>query len=338
MIADRPGPSRPCPQGRPHLTALATAFCGLLATLPVQAATYNVAPSVTGQSELMPPALLAEMPCGGACSYTTASTVAMDDGYTLTPGGPRAKAWPTAFTTSMPAIGAVAEELVSWAGYGGATLDGGNVGVRQRAAVDFDGVNYVGAAPRRTSVQSWRSGSGFSTTSVAVRLNVPASGPMRTFVQFTVPTLVRQGQNASYVGGPSQFQTIQTAAARLQGRAAVDVMVDGLPVWSSASHVLLPQRIRTVDKQAFELHWDMPLGSDKVTLYLGSLPAGSRHVVAVVVRSELRVDAQTCHADSEFGVSYLRCHSRIEGLTLPSVQVAGPIVSFHVPDIRIFSR
>lgn len=338
MFADRSHPSTHCPRGTMAWSALVTALCGLLAAAPAQAATYNVSASVTGQSELMPPSLLAELPCGSACSYTTTSTVAIDDGYTLTPSEPRAKAWPTAFTSSLPSFGGLTEDLDTWAGYGSATTDGGLIGVKQRAAVDFETINYTAAAPRRVNVQTWRSGSGTSATSVAVRLAVPASGSMRTYVQFAVPTRVRSGQNANYVGGPSGDQSFQSAAARLQGRAAVDLYVDGLPVWSSESHVLLPQRLRTTDKEPFELHWDKALGSDKVTLYLGSLPAGSQHTVALVIRSDLRVDAQTCHANSEFGVSYLRCHSRIEGLTLPSVVVDGPFVKYHVPDFRVFSR
>lgn len=338
MFADRSRPSTPCKRGPLAWPAWVTALCSLLPAALVQAATYNVSASVTGQAELMPPALLAEVPCGSACSYTTTSTAAMDDGYTLTPGELRTNAWPTAFTASLPSFGAVTDDLETWAGYSNATTDGGSIGVKQRAAVDFDSVNHISAAPRRVNVQSWRSGSGTSATSLAVRLAVPASGSMRTFVQFAVPTLVRSGQNAKYVGGPDETETIQTAAARLQGRAAVDLYVDGLPVWSSESHVLLPQRLRTANKEPFELKWDKALGSDKVTLYLGSLPAGSQHTVSLVMRSDLRVDAQTCHSDAEFGVSYLRCHSRIEGLTLPSVVANGYFVKLHAPDFRVYSR
>ncbi len=317
----------------------------LSATLapPARAASVNVSESVLGVSQLWPAVIAGSspVPCGSACQYVITSSTGLDGSHTLTPGPYTAHAWPPVFGASLPGIGAVDEAgTLPPPANGTDTLDGGSLGVKRRAAVDFAWQPVLGGS-RKMSVQTWKSGSGANVVGIAIRINTPSSGAQKTYLEFDVPVLARGWRDAYYVGGPSGYQPISTDPKRVQTRSAVDVYVNGLPVWSSQSNHLRPQRDN--DSQDIQLlQWGPKLEDDKVTLFLGTLPAGSTRTVTMLIRTDLRVDAPTCKHDTEYSVGYERCHVQMESLTLPAQTVVsggGPyqFISYK-PSINVYTR
>ncbi|WP_326539785.1 hypothetical protein [Pseudorhodoferax sp.] len=313
-------------------------------TAPALAATINVSQLVTGTAEATPTYLPGSIinACSSACRYVNVASAGASTAYDITPGPYVVGAWPPAWGSAVPGLASVDETLAITPPSGGQTMDGGATGVLRRAEVRFDFMPLVGSV-RRMAVQTWKTGSGASVVSYGIRLVTPPGNARRTYLEFVLPTATRGWQEAYYVGGPSGYQPFYTTPERLQTRQAVDVYVDGLPVWSSASNLLLPKRFNPPYSQRLRLDWDRPLtGGDTTTLFLGTLPAGQSYALTVVLRTDLRIEAPTCKNDSEYGVSYQRCHSQVEALSLPARSTGvttGPYqVTTYKPDLRVYTR
>ena len=320
----------------------AAAALPVLAAGPAAAASFNVSQLVTGVAQGWPlylPGSPAAVPCGSDCQYVTTSVTGMSNSYTQTPAPYTAGAWPPVYAGSQPGVAAVSEALAVALPPAGQVLDGDSLGVQQASEVRFDSLLLLNTV-RRIAVQSWKTGSGASGVSHGLRINTPAAGPKRTYLEFRVPALLTAWVVPKKLGGPSGFEWVYTEAERLQTRAAVDVYVDGLPVWSSAVHQLQPQRWGA-DLNPLRVAWGQPLADDLVTLYLGQLPAGSSRTVAVVMRVESRIDAPDCVSAASYGTTYRRCYALREGMTLPakSVVVSGPYSYIaHKPDLQVYTR
>ena len=328
-----------------HFRTRAAAAAAALAWLaaPAGAASFNVSQLVNGSAEPWP-FLLPGTPavdCGANCLYVNSAAAGMSNAYDLTPGPYVVGAWPPAYAGSVPGLAAVEESLAVPLPNNGQVMDGGGIDVFQRANVEFAWQPLLGGK-RQMAVQTWKTGSGASTVSYALRVQTPAAGARRTYLEFRVPELRRGWSWAYYVGGPSGQQPIYTEPARLQSRSAVDVYVDGLPVWSSESNALRPKRFNPQGLNPLILDWDQPFGDDTVTLFLGTLPAGSARSVAVVLRTDLRTEAPTCKSDSDgYGTTLQRCHGQREAISLPADSVAsgGPFsfISYR-PAVRVYTR
>jgi hypothetical protein len=322
---------------------LAASALGATLAPPARAASYfDVSQLVLGATQLTPvlPGSV-PVPCGSACQYVITSSAGLDSSYTPEPGPYMANAWPPVFGTSLPGIGTVDETgTLPPPANGTDTLDGGSLGVNRRSAVDFSSQPVLSGS-RKMSVQTWKSGSGASVVGIAIRINTPSSGSKPTYLEFDVPVLARGFRDAYFVGGPSGDQPIYTDPKRAQTRSAVDVYVNGLPVWSSQSNHLRPRRDN--DSQDVQLlQWGPKLEDDKVTLYLGRLPAGSTRTVTMLIRTDLRVDAPTCKHDTEYSVGYERCHVQMESLTLPAQLISSSSGQFqfvsYKPSINVYTR
>lgn len=317
----------------------------LLGTLPLDAALaasfHNVSMLVTGTAEPTPLIWVGAptYACGTACLYVNSASTGMTNAYTMTPGPFTVGTWPPLYGTGVPGLASVFETLaVAPPNDPNTTQDGGSIGVHQRSKVEYDWQPVLGGV-RQMSVQTWKTGSGASAVSYAIQLTTPNNHlPRRTYLEFSVPELTRGWQYAGYVGGPSGNQPITTSPKRVQTRAAVDVYIDGLPVWSSESNLLIPQRFDPPYDQQIKVQWGPALAADKVTLFLGTLPAGSTRTVAMVIRTDLRVDAPTCHNDTEWGQTSQRCHSQLEALSLPSVTENNGYYFQFKPDFKITTR
>ncbi|NRF71838.1 hypothetical protein HLB44_33115 [Aquincola sp. S2] len=336
----RTQPSAQPPACRRLPALLGALVVGALPLAPALAASFhNVSMIVTGNPEHTPIILnnTPVHPCGTACRYVNSASTGMSNSYTLAPSPYTVGAWPPVYGTSVPGLASVFEELAVAPPSGSATVqDGGNIGVRQRSKVEYDWQPLLGGV-RELSVQTWKTGSGASTVSYAIQLTTAKDLPRRTYLEFTAPVLTRSWQYAGYVGGPSGNQPMTTEPNRVQTRAAVDLYIDGLPVWSSESNLLIPRRFNPPYDQQIFVKWGQPLGDGKVTLFLGTLPAGSTRTIAMVIRTDQRVDATTCHNDSEYGTTYQRCHSQLEALSLPSVNTGSGYFEFK-PDFKITTR
>jgi len=331
------------PARRRVRTLLGTA--ALLGALPLDAtwaaSLYNVSLLVTGTAEPTPLIVLNQpiYSCGAACLYVNSASTGMDNAYTMAPGPFTVGVWPPVYGINVPGVASVAETLaVAPPVDPGTVQDGGSIGVQQSSKVQYDSLPLLGGV-RRLGVQTWKTGSGAAAVSYAIQLTTPNNNlPRRTYLEFSVPELARSLQYASYVGGPSGNQPITSKPKRLQTRAAVDLYVDGLPVWSSESNLLVPQRFVPPYDQQITVKWGQPLAADKVTLFLGTLPVASSRTIAMVIRSDLRVEAPTCHNTTDFGVTSQRCHSELEALSLPSVNENNGYTFQFKPDFKIYTR
>lgn len=296
---------------------------------------HNVSQIVLGVEEPMPIGPVAMPPCT-SCRYLGASGVQINNGYAAWPGAYTMANWPLPWVDTPPYHTAVIDDLAVPAAPPGTQYDTLPGGAVQRARVAYNFLPQAAAEYRRLDVQTWRSGTGASAVSYAVRIEAPAGPARRTFLRFAVPQPLRDGKTASFVGGPSGNQPFTVWPKRMQARTAVDVYVDGLPVWSSERLHLLPQRYASTGLGPFELQFGQPLEPGTATLFLGSLPPGSARTAVIVMRADLRVDQSTCHTvNNPLGDDSRRCDTRLEGLTLPSR--SGPPHYLHTPDILVYS-
>lgn len=323
------------PLGSRRRTVLAAAVS--LALAGSASADINVSQLVLGVQEPMPAASWFGTPCGSACRYTTVSGTQMGNGYAAWPGDLTHAAWPVFPSPMQPTYSVVQDDLAVAPPPAGSQYVGLTGGVRQRSRVAFSPSITDPASARQLDVQTFASGTGASALSYAVRIEAPAGPSRKTFLRFAVPTLVRDGIHASQAAGPSGQEPVVTWPRRLQARTAVDVYVDGLPVWSSESMRLQPRRYQPDTPGELMPGWGGPMDGGTATLFLGSLPALSVRTAVIVMRSDLRVDAPTCHTDHlAYGTDLRRCDAQLEGLRLPS-RSAAPFY-FHAPDITVFTQ
>lgn len=321
---------------RRHALPAALAVLALSATGPALGTQYNVSQLVLGAAEPSPPGWFG-VSCGQACRYTSVAGTQMSNGYASWPGALSHATWPVFPALPPPSYSSVQDALAVAAPPAGIVDVGLPSGVLQRARVNFSASIIDPPSARQLDVQTFKSGTGASALSYAVRIEMPPGNARRTFLHFGVPTLVRDSLHASRLGGPSGNEPIVTRPLRLQARSAVDVYVDGLPVWSSESMRLQPQRHRPDTPGMLGPAWGPALDGDTVTLFLGSLPAGSTRTAVIVMRSDLRVDAPTCHTEHfAHGSDQRRCDAELEGLRLPSRSLA-PFYS-HTPDILVYMQ
>lgn len=317
--------------------------CSLVAGLasacagPAGAAYFNVSELVTGSAHVNSTIATApKIACGSACTYRSLSGAGMRNSYAITPDYFVTDNWALPFAAGgnvrTPANAAWVLNVPPASG--GEVQAGGTIGVHERAQVVWD--SAAGASePNQATVQTWNSGSGASVVSHAIRLTTPSGGARPTFLAFTVPERLNACANTSYVQNNQPFSL---NPARVQSRAAVDVYVDGLPVWSSELNALVPKRYSPPNHGQLLLSWDQPLDSDHVTLFLGNLPPGSTRTVVLVMRSDLRVEAPTCRTSSDhYGVEHQSCHSQREGLALPGVNSGGQY-HFISPDVQLYTK
>jgi hypothetical protein len=314
------------------------ACCSLLlaAAGPAAAATYNVSELVLGTAQPLPPAPWIGATSASSCRYASVSGAMMANGYTIWPGAYATNGWPVSFSATPPLYDPAQVQLVvpdPPAGQAYDTLFGDPL-PRQRARVVFSASAAMPASARQLDVQTWRSGSGASAASYAVRIEAPAGPARPTFLSFGVPTPVRESKRAGHIAGPSGQQPFTIYPKRMQARSIVDVYVDGLPVWSSESLLLMPQR-RSDPWGQTEISWGPALDGSRATLFLGSLPAGSVRTAVIVLRSDVRADASACDVEPNqfLGVDLRRCNAEAEGLSLPTK--SGPPTYGHVPDISV---
>jgi hypothetical protein len=320
--------------------ACAAAAAALLLVAPGPAAAqsvHNVSQIVLGVAEPTPAGIYATWPCGVACRWASASGAQMGNGWTTNVGPSITAAWPVMFSVGMPDYGSVDDDLYVAPPAAGVVRDTLAAGAKQRAQVVFAAPSNLPSTSRQLDVQTWKSGSGAVFASYAVRIDTPAGAARKTYLRFGVPALQRAVKQAVQFGGPSGNQPIAERPARLQARTAFDVYVDGLPVWSSASMQLMPKRFQPDVATTLALDTGAPMAAGQQTLFLGSLPGGSSRTAVIVMRSELRVDAGTCHTDNGvLGTDIQHCDTRLEGLRLPTKSVA-PLY-LHEPDIAVYTH
>lgn len=318
---------------RSLVAGLATACAG-----PALADYVNVSELVLGTYQADPTLASApKIPCGSACKHTSLSSAGMSGSYVVTPGMPITEDWSLPFVTSgnVRVPGSIASSAAVTPPPDGVQAVAGSIGTRQRARTNWS--STIGATePNEVTVQTWKTGAGASVVSYGIRLATPTgNGTQPTFLKFTVPERLRAYSTTRRVQSNQNFYTNPD---RAQSRAAVDVYVDGIPVWSSEENNLVPKRFNPPDNTQLQLSWDQPLDGADMTLFLGRLPPGSTRTVAVVMRADLRVDAPPCqNYTGPDHVDYQSCHSQREGLALPGYN-SGGMYYHYTPDVQIYTK
>ncbi len=319
-----------------RLLAAALASAAAWAPAAAPAATLNVAQLVNGVAEPLPLGRFETKACGSACQYAVVTATTMDNGYTLDPGPLVPAVWPVAFGATLAPYAATQQSMPLPAPPANASYDAALGGANfQRAAVEFDSLPVLNAQ-RRLSVQTFKSGSGASVASVAVRISTSGSAK-KTFLSFTVPQRQRSWQHA-WNWSPNLLYQVYSRPDHLQARSTVDVYVDGLPVWSSESHELDPQRRKPSYWQTMRLDWGDAQDGAEVTLFLGTLPAKSVRTAVLVMRSELRIGAPDCRSRTDYGDSFRSCNEQIESLSLPSRAVNTGNYFSQRPAFEVFTH
>ena len=293
----------------------------LLACIAAMADVVNVSALVTGTAERTP-STSSRTPCGSSCAWATASGTAVGDSFQVDPGTLKIATWPPLWVANPPAAKPVQDDEPVAPPPTGPMWTGLPDGPRHLSQVAYNDYVMAPNSLRQLSVENFRIGLGASVLSYAVRITNTSGLPQAQWLEFTVPT-----DGSAFVtatnpfGGPSGYESV-TAAPQLQAnRSAVEVLVDGLPVWSSARSQLIPKRYPGA-QGALILHTGAALGSGKTTLFLGTLPAKAVTHVAVVLRSDARLNAPDCKIDSGGSLSsttYRRCHAHREQLNIPSI-------------------
>ena len=88
-----------------------------------------------------------------------------------------------------------------------------------------------------------------------------------------------------------------------RARAAVDVLVDGLPVWSSESTYMYPEGTASYAWDKRLTSWGNTLVDNGETkLYLGKLYPGQSITITFVVRTDTFVNADSC--GTAYGIGF----------------------------------
>lgn len=316
-------------------TLLAAAAAALPALAP--AALIDVSQIVLGVVE---PAVVHGgpiTPCGQNCSYLQQSGANLESSYQIV-APPPPTTWPAFFGPSLPGgFGVASDSSVLQALQPGVHYPPFWPAPQPGAAVRWGGLPAV----NQLSVETWKSGSGAAVSTYAIRITTPPDGPARrTYIDFEVPLLTRHEQRAYKFTPPPNPQTVTYDPRRFQSRAAVDVYVDGLPVWSSEDVRLLPQRYDLPFYAPLREQWDRPLDGSLTTLYLGTLPPRSTRTAVVVLRNDLRTDAPDCFTgfDAQQGDTLYSCDGRSEHLSLPDQWVTNGGIASPRPAIQVYTR
>jgi len=278
----------------------------------------NVSELVTGTEHPLPLAFTKE-PCGSRCRSVFVATAARDDSYTQQPSPVFAGHWPALYTSgsaTLAGIGIGSALFAPGAPYTG--FDWQSTPVGRLARIDFSTDLYGSTVPDRLSVQTWATGSGTAVMSFGARVQLPATESRRVYLSFAVPQMVASAQSSrtAHDGGATQYHR----PTRAQSRVAVDVYVNGLPVWNMEQAVLYPGRYVSTGNNPLRLKWGPELAGDRIRLFLGSLPANSLHQVAVVFRGDTRALAETCREFSDAGERLQSCHAQHMGFSLPAMR------------------
>lgn len=306
------------PAARHHRRApLAAAALLALAATTAPAAVINVAKLATGSAQQTPPSS-SRTPCGTSCVWATASGAAVSDVFQVEVGALKLATWPPVWLANPTAAQTVQDDEAVPPPSSGPVWAGLADGPRHRAQVAYSAFQLSPGSERQQFTENFRIGNGASVLSYAVRISNTSGQPQAQWLEFTVPTAAPVFETATNpLGGPSGYQA-ETAYPKVQAtRTTVDVMVDGLPVWSSTSNRLVLKRVPG-SKGPLQLKTGQALGTGKTTLFLGTVPAKTITHVTVVMRTDARLNAPDCKTDSSGSPTVKRCHAHREQLNIPS--------------------
>jgi hypothetical protein len=200
----------------------------------------------------------------------------------------------------------------------------------------------MAATPTVVSSRNFTTGWARSVMNYSVHVEHNSSTPLDYFVLLDNPKYLL-GVSPGYTlqpggpgGGGGTYLYKSPNAAR--ARAAVDVLVDGLPVWSSESNYMYPEGTADYPWDKLLSTWGNTVTENGQTkLYLGKMSAGKAITVTFVVRSDTFVDGDGC------GTAYggwntpdeKRCFDLTQTVQLPHVSNSSPVgISLYAKNLN----
>jgi len=253
---------------------------------PAATTNINVSDLATGQFQGINFGVvnaLPKLPCG-ACTYAGSSTAikSPDAAPTLMP-----QAWPASAQSILPVPPVVArqkdnllhgtfingyEQIYDWS-------------VWRRAAIDFGIIDWV------ASSFVVEDGSAGSVVAYHVKVTNDAPVERHYFVELAIPVASRLVQHAyDLIPGDNGGTYVFFRPDWAFGRSLVDLLVDGLPVWSNTSSYNFPD---DYDGSLFTdqiIDWG-DTDDDRVRLYLGKLAPAATFDIDYSVRTDSRASA-----------------------------------------------
>jgi hypothetical protein len=164
----------------------------------------------------------------------------------------------------------------------------------------YAAVNMAVADPKIVQAEAYPDQHGGVPTAKSVvtyRIRVDHTGaqPLDYFLDLNIPTIKRTLSPAYSLccSGDDNGGTYDYfRPTSFDARAEVDIYVDGLPVWSSASSVTYPADPQGTPFDTVEAKWGKPAGPGSSTLYLGRLSAGQSLIITFEAKADARAQSQ----------------------------------------------
>ncbi len=273
------------PGGRLGLSALGAALAVAWASA-AGAENINVSKIATGTYTQIDFAASAAQPTasGATVNFFALGTAAID----TDPGVSYANPPWTAALAATPSYPVLALQTSTQAYTQGNAQFQYDRNVSRYAVVDMS------ANPKNVQAEAYPDkGSPTARSVVTYRIKVDHTGaqPLDYFINLNIPTLkrnVQPGYNLCCAGDDNGGTYDYIRPTSWDARHEVDIYVDGLPVWSSASTATYPANPQGSPFDAVEAKWDKTAGPGSSTLYLGRLSAGQ----SLTITFEAKADAQ----------------------------------------------
>ena len=157
--------------------------------------------------------------------------------------------------------------------------------------------------PRFVQSRTFATGSAESAANYSIRVSHGSAQPLDYFIYLYHPKILT-GVQAAYTlqpggpGGPGGTYLYKHPSSA-GSRAAVDVLVDGLPVWSTESAYMYPEGTADYPWDKLFTKWGNPVVDNGTTkLYIGRIPAGKVVSVSLIVRTDVKADASQCGTEN----------------------------------------
>jgi hypothetical protein len=196
----------------------------------------------------------------------------------------------------------------------------------------------VDMAPNPRVVQSRTFGTGWAQSAANYTIKVfhGSAQPLDYFIYLYHPKILT-GVQAAYTlqpGGPggSGGTYLYKHPDSAGSRAAVDVLVDGLPVWSTESAYMYPEDTADYAWDKLFTKWGSPVVDNGTTkLYIGRLAAYQVVHVSLIVRTDVKAVASQCGTEyASYGsADTKRCFDLTQtvqlqpGAQIPAIYVFG---------------
>jgi hypothetical protein len=245
--------------------------------------------------------------------------------------------WPSNYVTAFPPVVSVLrDEPVPDQG----KLDASgrimvyNSGSYERGAVDVfrDGPTLtakVMQSGNQTVTRANPSGSGAAAAAMAyhVRVQNINAEARDYFIRFVAPKPLRIVTVAYSVGGTYLEEPMPVAQEYGKSRSAVDVLVNGLPVWSTAANYFYPENYDggqyASPYSSIDANWGYASEDDQYKIFVGRFDAGVTFTVDFIVRADAVARAPKCGKESEPASqpnprSFFHCYLVSAGRDLPA--------------------